>query len=86
MNITHKKFLLLTTFFLLVLILVEIWVIHTLSKFGEKVKRLEQLQQNLKEENDILENEISRQSSLPKIASAAASYGLDNPKTVQYIH
>lgn len=99
MNLTHKfdseteegfnfktrRFMLLSASSLLALIVIEIWVIHTLSSFGEKVKKIEELQKNLKEENEILENEISRESSLPKIASSSASYGLESPKTVQYI-
>lgn len=85
MNLTHKRFVLIAATSLLGLIVIEIWVIHTLSSFGEKVKKIEELQKNLKEENEILENEISRESSLPKIASSSASYGLGSPKTVQYI-
>lgn len=70
---------------ILALVIVEIWVVHTLSSFGVKIKKIEELQNNLELENEILENEISLGSSLNKIASSSASYGLEKPKKVQYI-
>lgn len=84
-NFKAGKFMIAAGVLILALVIVEIWVVHTLSSFGVKIKKIEELQNNLELENEILENEISRGSSLNKIASSSASYGLEKPKKVQYI-
>lgn len=70
---------------ILSLVIIEIWVVHTLSGYGSKFKEIEKLQKNLELENQILENEIAHESSLNKIASSSATFGLEKPKKVQYI-
>lgn len=99
MRLTHKfetkkenkfsfkpgKFMVVAGILILALVIVEIWVVHTLSSFGVKIKKIEELQNNLELENEILENEISLGASLNKIASSSAFYGLEKPKKVQYI-
>lgn len=84
-NFKAGKFMVVAGVLILGLVIVEIWVVHTLSSFGVKIKKIEELQNNLELENEILENEISLGSSLNKIASSSASYGLEKPKKVQYI-
>ena len=84
-NFKAKKFMMASGALFLALIIIEIWVVHTLSNFGAKEKKIKELQNNLELENKILENDISEQSSLNKIASSSASYGLEKPKKVQYI-
>ena len=84
-NFKARKFVVAAGVLILALVIVEIWVIHTLSGYGQKARKIEELQKNLELENEILENEISEQSSLNKIASSSASYGLDKPKKVRYI-
>lgn len=88
MSLKHfkvKKFVVALGVLFLSLVIAEIWVVHTLSNFGTKEKEIKELRNNLELENEILENEISAESSLNKIASASASYGLEKPKKVQYI-
>lgn len=84
-NFKAGKFMIAAGVLILALVIVEIWVVHTLSSFGVKIKKIEELQNNLELENEILENEISLGSSLNRIASSSASYGLEKPKKVQYI-
>lgn len=67
------------------LLLIQIWVAHTTTTSGEKLKEIENLQKVLELENQMLENEISATSSLNNIATQAASLGLKPPKSIQYI-
>ncbi len=84
-NFKTKKYILAMGVLILSLVIIEIWVVHTLSSFGQKAKKIEELQKNLELENEILDMEISLGSSLNRIASSSASYGLNKPKKVQYI-
>ncbi len=67
------------------LLLIQIWVAHITTTSGEKLKEIDNLQKILKSENQLLENEISKFSSINHIATEAASLGLDVPKNIQYI-
>ncbi len=80
-----KKLVAITVPFLVMLVLLEIWVSHSLVSFGEKYKDIEGLKRNLSEENQILENQIAMEGSLNKVASQSASLGLIKPSQVQYI-
>lgn len=70
---------------LAVLIMLQIWVSHAMITQGSNLKKIEDLQRQLVQENLILENEIATTSALLNIATASASLGFSVPKTVQYI-
>ena len=53
--------------------------------FGEKYEKLADLEKNLKMENQILENEIAKNSSLTSIASKGAELGFFPINRVEYI-
>ncbi len=72
-------------FFLISLVIAEIWVANSMANFGEKFDNIKTLEKNLAQDNQILENEISTQASLQSIASSSAALGLQTPKSVKYI-
>ena len=81
MNIIFKV----SGMFLVVLVLLQIWVSHTMITQGSNLKKIEDLERQLAQENLILENEIATTSAFLNIATASASLGFSIPKTVQYI-
>ena len=80
-----KKFTVVIGFFLISLVIAEIWVANTMANFGEKFDNIKALEKSYAQENQILENEISMEASLQSIASASATLGLNTPKSVKYI-
>ena len=71
--------------FLVVLVLLQIWISHTMITQGSNLKKIENLERQLTQENLILENEIATTSAFLNIATVSASLGFSVPKTVQYI-
>lgn len=72
-------------FFLFFLIVAEIWVANTMANFGERFDEINKLQSSLEQENQLLENEISKYSSLLNIATSSAALGLIEGKSIKYI-
>lgn len=70
---------------LLVLTLVQIWVSNTVVSYGEKFEELSLLEQTLKMENQILENEIAKRTSLTNLATKSAELGFYKLESIQYI-
>lgn len=82
---SDKKYIYLAVVSLVILTLFEIWVSNTVIAYGEKYKKLSDLEKNLKMENQILENEIAKNSSLHTIASKGAELGFLPLSSIQYI-
>lgn len=80
-----KKYLAFLGIFLLGLILVEIWVNNNVIVYGEKFEKLSSIQKTLSLENQILENEIAKQTSLGNVASKSSELGFSSPESIQYI-
>lgn len=70
---------------LFVLTLVQIWVSNTVVSYGEKFEKLSYLEQTLKMENQILENEIAKRASLTNLATKSAELGFYKQDSIQYI-
>lgn len=81
-----KKVSIILTICMIFLILVEIWMNNRQVVYGGKFEEMSRLQQSLKLENQILENEIAKEASLINIASKSASLGFSKPKKVSYLH
>lgn len=81
MNIIFKV----SGIFLATLILLQIWVSHAMITQGSNLKKIEDLERQLIQENLLLKNEIATHSAFLNIASASASLGFSLPKAVQYI-
>lgn len=84
-NFKSKKFLVPAFLIFGLLILVEIWVNNTAISYGEKFDNISNLQAVLQMENQLLENEIAKYSSLNEISESATAIGLIKPKNVQYL-
>lgn len=82
---TSKKYIYLALLLLLFLVVFEIWVNNTLASFGSKYENISKLQQTLKLENQVLENQLAKQISLVNIATESATLGFSKPKQIQYI-
>lgn len=80
-----KKYIIIAAFCIICLVVLEIWVQNSLVLYGEKFEKISNLQDILKLENQILENEIARQSSLSKLASKSAELGFSRLEKIQYI-
>lgn len=80
-----KKFIGLAIFGLFTLVIIEIWASNTVIAYGEKLENLTLLEKNLKIENQLLENEIAKNSSLQVVASKSSQLGFTPVKSIQYI-
>lgn len=80
-----RRYIYFTSFFLVILILVEIWVSNTMIGYGEKFEELSALEKSLRIENQILENLVAENSSLHNIASQSARLGFIEGQSIQYI-
>lgn len=80
-----KKYIILTVMSLFVLILIEIWTSNVVVSFGAKFEDISALKKTLQMENQILENEIAKYSSLSNVATHSASLGFSKIESVQYI-
>lgn len=81
----YKNYIALTIIGLFTLTLIEIWASNTVIAYGEKYEKLFVMERNLKMENQILENEIAKNSSLNIIASKSAELGFYTNQSIQYI-
>lgn len=85
-NFKLSRFYLPVGILIVILIIIEIWVSHSLVTYGEQFKDIESLSQKMASENQILENQIEILSSINAIASASAGLGMEVPKDIKYIH
>ena len=67
------------------LLLLQIWVSHTMITQGANLKKIDDLQSSLIEENLILSNQIASASAYLNIATRSGELGFTTPRTVQYI-
>lgn len=80
-----KRYIVVATISLSVLILAEIWISNTMVSFGEKVASIISLKNTLQLENQILQNEIAKYSSLRSIATESSKLGFSRAESIQYI-
>lgn len=67
------------------LILIEIWINNTLITYGAKMEKISILEKALRMENQILENEVAKKTSLKMIATESAKLGFSASEKVEYI-
>ncbi len=84
-NQFSPRYIFLAAFCLIALMVVEIWANNTIVTYGAKYDNLSKLQQAIRLENQILENEIAKRSSLSTIASESAVLGFSQIENIQYI-
>ncbi len=81
----YTKYIVIILASLFTLTIGEIWASNSVVAFGEKYEKLFALEKNLKMENQIIENEIAKNSSLNVIASKSAELGFSTSQSIQYI-
>ncbi len=80
----QKKYLIFGILIILPLVLLEIWSVNRLATLGVEINKLENTSSALKLENQVLENEIAKRSSLQQIETASKQLGFQKVKsTVQ---
>lgn len=67
------------------LLLLQIWVSHSMITQGANLKKIEDLQNTLIEQNLNLSNSISSASAYLNIATRSGELGFSLPRNVQYI-
>lgn len=80
-----RKFVILLALVLIPLVILEIWSLNRLSTFGDQINKLEKTKQSLLLENQLLENQISKYSSLLEIEEKSKYYGFDKSPEVEYL-
>lgn len=80
-----KKYGALGVLILFILTVIEIWASNTVITYGEKYESLSRLSKGLLMENQVLQNEIAKSTSLISIASKSAQLGFSKPESIQYI-
>lgn len=81
-----KKYFILGSLFLFALTILQIWASNTVVTYGDKFSKLSMLSRSLEMENQILQNEIAKNSSLYYVASKSAQLGFSKSESIQYIH
>lgn len=67
------------------LALAEIWANNTMVTYGEKFENISKIQITLQTENQLLKNEIAKQTALSSVASESATLGFSKSESIQYI-
>ena len=80
-----KRYIVLVILSLFALTMIEIWTSNTYVTYGERLDSLLNRSQGLDLENQILENEIAKNTSLNSVASKSASLGFSKSESIQYI-
>lgn len=80
-----KKYGVLISLTLFSLVIIEIWASNIIVTHGEKYENLSRLSKSLQMENQVLENEIAKNSSLVSVASKSAQLGFYKTESIQYI-
>jgi hypothetical protein len=64
---------------------IEIWTVNRLSTYGEKISKIEQSKNDLVLENQILQNEIAKRSSLSEVEKYATTLGFEKISQVKFL-
>lgn len=81
----RKKFVITLFGLLIPFVVAEIWSFNRLSTLGEQINKLEKTKQALILENQILENEISKYSSLKEVSKKATLFGFEKPASIEFL-
>ena|SRR5258708_23110914 len=84
-KIPKKKIVLSTMAGILVLVILEIWALNRLATYGEQILKFEKASNELKLENQILQNQIAQKSSLNKVEDQSFSLGFRPIHHIEYL-
>lgn len=82
----RRKFIIILFLLLIPFIVLEIWSFNRLSTLGEQINKLAETHQALILENQILETEISKNSSLNEVSKKAPLFGFEKPANIEYFN
>lgn len=80
-----KLLLIVACIIILILAVIEIWTVNRLATLGGKIVQFEISKTSLIEQNEILENEISKKSSLRNIEAEAKNRGFEKATKINSI-
>lgn len=87
LQLYHRKRILISLVIaLLTLIILEIWSVNRLATFGADLSKIEQARQDLTIENQILEDQIAKASSLQEVSKDAQVIGFGNFSNFSYLN
>ena len=81
----NKKLIGLSLLIILPLVVLEIWSINRLATLGVDINKMNATASSLKLENQVLQNQIAKRSSLETIDNNAKALGFQNIKSVQKV-
>lgn len=81
----RKKFIITLLLLLIPFVVLEIWSLNRLSTLGEQINTLEKTKQALILENQLLENEISKYSSLKEVSKKATLFGFEKSNNIEFL-
>lgn len=67
-------------------VIIEAWVVNSLSSYGDKLSDLEREKAKLELENQVLKNELASQAALKLVEQRAKSVGFEPIRTLEYIN
>lgn len=85
-SIFRRKILLFVTLLIFLFSILEIWVVNRLATFGEQINKLSITKSNLELENQMMQNQIARLSSLHEIEKEAINLGFEKIRNIEYIN
>jgi cell division protein FtsL len=83
-KLTSRKLIFLTSLFMVILFILQIINFNRFATWGEKLKRLENEAEALKEKNENLKKEITKKSTLSVVKNQAEK--LDFTKVSSYLY
>ncbi len=83
--ISRRKLIIFLGVVLCLGVILQIWVMNRMATFGEQLTGIERTRQQLTLENQILENQIAKMSSLQTIKVYAANLGFRPISSITYV-
>lgn len=81
----RKKIVIFPLILIILVALLEIWAVNRLSTFGVQISELERNAENLRLENQLLENEIAQKSSLNEQQKDSQKLGYVRVRNIEFI-
>lgn len=82
---SRKKIVLVLGALIVFAVVLEIWAVNRLATFGLQISELEKNKNTLVLENQVLENEIAKKTSLLEVSKEASGLGFEKIKQIEYI-
>ncbi len=84
-KLVKKRVILSLSIILFLGIVLEIWLVNSLSTYGEQISKLEKTSLDLALENRILKNQLDQKKSMAFIEEQAKKLDMDKSYQVEYL-